>query len=75
MTVEQLLDTPPSQLSSLTDAELTTLITPLFPLARAPYIGPRTNTIMVGDRKVQKRFFQNKEKMIETLLKQKGFNV
>jgi len=75
MTVEQLLDTPPAQLASLTDAELTTLITPLFPLARAPYIGPRTNTIMVGDRKVQKRFFQNKEKMIETLLKQKGFNV
>lgn len=75
MTVEQLLDIPPSQLASLSDAELTTLITPLFPLARAPYIGPRTNTIMVGDRKVQKRFFQNKEKMIETLLKQKGFNV
>lgn len=73
MTVEQLLDTPPSQLAALTDTQLTELLTPLFPLARAPYIGPRTATIMVGDRKVQKRAFQSKEKMIEILLKQKGF--
>ena len=74
MTVEQLLDTPPAALAALSDAELTALVTPLF-LSPGRRISARTNTIMVGDRKVQKRFFQNKEKMIETLLKQKGFNV
>lgn len=75
MTIEQLLDIPPAQLASLTDAELTQLLTPLFPAARAAYIGPRTSTIMVGDRKVQKRQFMQKQHMVETLLKAKGINV
>lgn len=75
MTIEQLLDIPPSKLSTLTDAELTTLLTPLFPAARAAYIGPRTSTIMVGDRKVQKRQFMQKQHMVETLLKSKGINL
>lgn len=75
MTIEQLLDIPPSKLSSLTDAELTELLTPLFPAARAAYIGPRTSTVMVGDRKVQKRQFMQKQHMVETLLKSKGINL
>ncbi len=75
MTIEQLLDIPPAQLASLTDAELTQLLTPLFPAARAAYIGPRTSTIMVGDRKVQKRQFMQKQHMVETLLRSKGINV
>lgn len=75
MTIEQLLDIPPAKLSTLTDAELTELLTPLFPAARAAYIGPRTSTIMVGDRKVQKRQFMQKQHMVETLLKAKGINV
>ena len=75
MTIEQLLDIPPSKLAALTDAELTELLTPLFPQARAAYIGPRTNTIMVGDRKVQKRHFMQKQQMVETLLRSKGINL
>lgn len=75
MTIEQLLDIPPAKLSALTDAELTDLLTPLFPAARAAYIGPRTSTIMVGDRKVQKRQFMQKQHMVETLLKSKGINL
>lgn len=75
MTIEQLLDIPPAQLASLTDAELTQLLTPLFPAARAAYIGPRTSTIMIGDRKVQRRQFMQKQHMVETLLKAKGINV
>ena len=75
MTIEQLLDIPPAKLAALTDAELTELLTPLFPQARAAYIGPRTATIMVGDRKVQKRQYMNKQHMVETLLRSKGINV
>lgn len=75
MTIEQLLDIPPSKLATLTDAELTELLTPLFPAARAAYIGPRTSTIMVGDRKVQRRQFMQKQHMVETLLRSKGINV
>jgi len=75
MTIEQLLDTPPATLAALTDEQLTQLLTPLFPAARAAYIGPRTSTIMVGDRKVQKRQFMQKQHMVETLLKSKGINL
>lgn len=75
MTIEQLLDIPPAKLAALTDAELTELLIPLFPQARAAYIGPRTSTIMVGDRKVQKRQFMQKQHMVETLLKSKGINL
>lgn len=75
MTIEQLLDIPPDKLASLTDAELIDLLTPLFPQARAAYIGPRTNTIMVGDRKVQKRHFMQKQQMVETLLKAQGIKL
>lgn len=75
MTIEQLLDTAPSTLAALSGEDLTALITPLFPAARAAYIGPRTNTIMVGDRKVQRRQFMQKQHMVETLLKSKGINL
>lgn len=74
MKVEDLLDNLPATYS-LSDDELAAMLTPLFPAARAPYIGPRTGTIMVGDRKVQKKAYQSKEKLIETLLKSQGINV
>lgn len=75
MTIEQLLDIPPAKLAAMTDEQLTQLLTPLFPAARAAYIGPRTNTIMVGDRKVQKRQYMQKQQMVETLLKAKGISL
>lgn len=75
MKVEDLLDIPPATLAAMSDAELTVALTPLIPLARAAYIGPRTATIMVGDRKVQKRAFASKEKLVETLLKAQGINL
>lgn len=75
MNVNDLLSIPPSDLALLSDAELAEKLAPLIPQARAPYIGPRTGTIMVGDRKVQRRAYQNKEKLIETLLKSQGVNL
>lgn len=75
MKVEDLLTIPPETLAAMTDEQLATTLGPLIPPARAAYIGPRTGTIMVGDRKVQRRSYQNKEKLLATLLAQKGINL
>lgn len=75
MTVHDLLSIPPSELALLSDTELADRLAPLIPQARAAYIGPRTGTIMVGDRRVQRRAYQNKEKLVETLLKAQGINI
>lgn len=75
MNVHDLLSIPPADLAKLSDQELADRLAPLIPQARAAYIGPRTGTIMVGDRRVQKRAYQNKEKLIETLLKSQGINI
>jgi len=75
MKVEDLLSIPPSELAQLSDEQLADKLSPLFPLARAAYVGPRTGTVMVGDRKVQKRSFQNKEKMLVALLARQGIKI
>lgn len=75
MKVEDLLLIPPSELSTLSDSALADRLSPLIPLARAPYIGPRTGTIMVGNKKVSKRSFQSREKMMDALLKTHGITL
>jgi len=64
MTTTELLSIPPSELQSLSDAELTARLAPLFPQARAAYIGPKTSTVQVGSRPTSKKDFQ---KTLDTL--------
>jgi len=68
MTVTDLLAIPPADLARLTDAELTAKLSPLFPLARSAYIGPKTATVMVGSTAVSKREYAKKRALIDSLL-------
>ena len=72
MTVDQLLQIPSAELAQLTDDQLAEKLTPLFPQSRAAYVGPRTQTVMVGDKKVSKNDFAKRMRILDAALAQLG---
>lgn len=58
MTTQELLSISPDELEKLTDAELSLRLSPLFPQVRAAYIGARTSTVQVGNKKQSKASFE-----------------
>lgn len=70
MKVEDLLFISPSELAALSDAELSLKLEPLIPQSRAPYIGPRTQTVAVGAVRVPKHIYAKKQAMMDAVLAQ-----
>ncbi len=68
MTIKDILAISPEDLARLTDAELEEKLAPLIPLARAEYIGKRTETVIAGPAKVSKREWNKKIAALDKIL-------
>lgn len=67
MTLDQLLDLPPTELAQLTDDQLVTYLAPYIPLVRAEYSGKKESTIVLAPgKRTSKRAIDNK---VDILLK------
>ena len=68
MTVAELLAIAPSELAALSDEDLTIKLSALIPPSRAAYVGPKTNTVRVGNKLVSKREYAKKEQLLQSIL-------
>lgn len=68
MTTEELSQISPAELKSLTDEELTARLAPLIPLARSAYIGPKTATVSVGEKKLSKAEFYKRQRILDSMM-------
>ena len=76
MTAEELLDIPVTKLAAMSDAELAALLSPLFPAARAPYVGKKQSrtdeVLMPNGRRVSLRQSKEENALIAQTLRSLG---
>jgi len=72
MTIQELLDRvgkSPEVVLSWTEAELQEHLSPLLPKSRAPYVGPKTDSIRLKDnRQLKISHIQNKLNQLNAIL-------
>jgi hypothetical protein len=76
MTAEQLLDVPVTQLEAMSDAELAAFLSPMFPQARAPYVGKKQartdEVLMPNGRRVSLKQSKDENALIAQTLRSLG---